>query len=171
MEREDIQKNVKQVKTGVMIVAVLAVVLLILSIFFAMGWYTTAKGYKQTTTELSVAQDSITVLSNQLASKNSDIRGLRTANLEFQNQLAATKRLYEQTRLRLRNILSKYESALTQVENLMQLRDIYYGYKLELEVSEAKFAERMQKYKKRMDQLQEENTRLRLTIATPVQKK
>ena len=157
-------------KTQLIVLRVLTSLSIIAVIIMGIWGNNTLKKYNQTTSDLTVAQSSITTLNNQLAVKNSDIIGLREEKLNLESQLAATEQLLNQTRLRLKAILSKYENTLTRVENLKNLRDKYHSYKLELDISEARFSEKIQKCNKEKAQLQKENEQLRLSIAAPIQK-
>lgn len=121
---------------------------------------------------VSQMQKTIDNFDNLLAVKKSDIDGLREEKFELENQLAASEQTLKQTRLRLKTILSKYRNALTRVENLKSLRDIYYGYKLELDISEARFSEKIQKCNGEKAQLQKENEELQISLnAFSVQEK
>lgn len=157
-------------KTHLIVPWVFTFLAMIAIVILSISLYDTSEKYEQTSDDLSDAQDSIKTLNNQLASKRSDIIGLKKIKLNLESELADTEQTLGQTRLRLKTILSKYRNALTRVENLKNLRYIYHGYKLKLDISEARFSEKIQKCNDEKAQLQKENEQLRLSIPAPIQK-
>lgn len=130
-------------KNNSLIFAFVAILLLIVAgIGLSYSIVTVGNAKYQLSIDLSMAQDSIVVRDNQLASKNSDIRGLRTEKRNLQNHLSATEELFTK---RLRELQLKYESALTRGENLRSLSQYYHGFKLQLEVADAQCAEHLNK--------------------------
>ena len=130
--------------------------------YFGINLSKVTKSYEQTSAELSTAQDSLTALNNQLALQSSDLRGLRAEKRELQNQLAAMEQTFAK---KLRELQLKYESALTRGENLRELGNYYYGFKLQLEVAEAREAEWRQKYDQSLAELWQENFQLKQQLA------